>query len=81
MVSKHLHMMFCNQTEVLDQYPKHYETSKLRQPAKKGQVYFGRFYLVKCNKARLRHNGAGPCSAERRNNNYSTVTLFARLRG
>ena len=53
-------MMFRNQTEVLDQYPKYFETSKLRQPAKKGQFYFGRFYLVKCNKARLRHNGAGP---------------------
>ena len=54
LVSKHLHMMFRNQTEVLDQYPKYFETSKLRQPAKKGQVYFGRFYLGKCNKARLR---------------------------
>ena len=62
LVSKHLHMMFRNQTEVLDQYPEHFETSKLRQPAKKGQVYFGSFYLGKCNKARLRYNGAGPWS-------------------
>lgn len=30
LVSKHLHMMFRNQTEVLDQYPKYFETSKLR---------------------------------------------------
>ena len=29
-------------------------------PAKKGQVYFGMFYLGKCNKARLRCNEAGP---------------------
>ena len=43
-------MMFRNQTEVLDQYPKYFETSKLRQPAKKGQVYFGRFFLVKCKR-------------------------------
>ncbi len=27
LVSKHLHMMFRNQTEVLDQYPKYFETS------------------------------------------------------
>ena len=30
LVSKHLHMMFRNQTEVLDQYPEYFETSKLR---------------------------------------------------
>ena len=30
LVSKHLHMMFRNQTEVLDQYPDYFETSKLR---------------------------------------------------
>ena len=30
LVGKHLHMMFRNQAEVLDQYPEHFETSKLR---------------------------------------------------
>ena len=30
LVSKHLHMMFRNQTEVLDQFPEYFETSKLR---------------------------------------------------
>ena len=30
LVSKHLHMMFRKQTEVLDQFPEHFETSKLR---------------------------------------------------
>ena len=30
LVSKHLHMMFRNQTEVLDQFPTYFETSKLR---------------------------------------------------
>ena len=30
LVSKHLHMMFRNQTEILDQYPEYFETSKLR---------------------------------------------------
>ena len=74
MVSKHLHMMFRNQTEVLDQYPKYFETRKLRQPAKKGQVYFGRFYLGKCNKARLRHNGAGPFLLARFDNGAPDVS-------
>ena len=74
MVSKHLHMMFRNQTEVLDQYPEHFETSKLRQPTKKGQVYFGRFYLGKCNRARLRYNGAGPWSLKRANDGTLDVS-------
>ena len=30
LVSKHLHMIFRNQTEVLDQYPEYFKTSRLR---------------------------------------------------
>ena len=51
LVSKHLHMMFRNQTEVLDQFPEYFETSRTPLTRQKGQVYFGRFYLGKCNKA------------------------------